>query len=422
MISRSFEKRLFPILPDIVGVFGTPFHIYDEEGIRQTGLMLKNLFSELNFQEYFAIKALPNPSILEIIKDIGFGFDCSSVPELILARNTGVHPDQIMFTSNNTSHDEFVSAVSDGGSIINFDDITLLDKIPGEFPELACFRYNPGSLRTGNSIIGNPSEAKYGVTHDQIIDAYRFAMKKGARRFGIHTMICSNELDYKYMVYTVQSLLELMQEITEALGITFEFVNMGGGIGIPYHPDETSVDMISMAREIKVLFNEFTTSSGYTPKLFLESGRYMTGPHGVLVTTVINQKHTYREYRGVDACMSSLMRPGIYGAYHHISVLDSMGIPRTQMKELVDVVGSLCENNDKFAVQRNLPRIVEGDLIVIHDTGAHGIALTSQYNGRMRPKELLLCSNGTVKLIGRAETIEDMFTRYNFVDKELSFV
>lgn len=410
-LSPSFKSRLYPSLPAIVAHYGTPFHIYDETGIRETGAAVRQAFSGVeSFREYYAVKALPNPKILAIMQDMGFGFDCSSTTELMLSRQLGGRGDDIMFTSNNTSLEEFLEAEKDGGCILNLDDITLIPKVPN-MPELICFRYNPGSRRTGNDIIGNPTEAKYGVSHDQIIDAYRQAMARGAKRFGLHTMLASNELHYSYMVQTAEMLLALVEEISSELNISFEFINIGGGLGIPYRPDQEPLDIEAMGREISGLFQAFKIRHGYMPALCMESGRYMTGPHGALVVQAINRKDIYRTYIGVDACMTALMRPALYGAYHHIEVL---GKETFQTAPPVDVVGSLCENNDKFAIQRELPPINEGDILVIHDSGAHGHAMGFNYNGKMRPKELLLASDSTVQLIRREETPEDYFATLNF--------
>jgi diaminopimelate decarboxylase len=409
----DYSRRLFPILPQIVNHFNTPFHIYDEIGIRRTGAALKQAFSTIDFfREYFAVKALPNPRVLEIMRDMQFGFDCSSIPELLLARQAGASGDEIMFTSNNTDSDEFKVAAGDGGCILNLDDISLVEKVP-QMPELICFRYNPGPRRTGNSIIGNPAEAKYGVAHHQLLDAYRLAKSRGAKRFGLHTMLASNELNYAYMVQTVQMLLDISQWVTTELDIRFEFINMGGGLGIPYRPDVSPFDLEALAREIARLFSAFKSRNGFVPGLFMESGRYMTGPHGALVVKAINRKEIYRTYVGVDACMSALMRPAMYGAYHHIDVLGKPVSGDTPTIE-VDVVGSLCENNDKFAIQRPLPPIAEGDLLIIHDTGAHGHAMGFNYNGKLRPKELLLRADGRVELIRRAESAEDYFATLKF--------
>jgi len=416
-ISKTFKDRLFPVLNQITSHFGTPFHIYDEVGIRETGKQLQDAFSGIDhFREYYAVKALPNPAILSIMQDIGFGFDCSSIAELILSREAGGRGEDIMYTSNNTSEAEFIAAAKDGGCILNLDDISLIPKVP-EMPELVCFRYNPGAKRTGNDIIGNPIEAKYGVSDEQISEAYRRAKERGASRFGIHTMLASNELNYEYMVQTTKMLLDLVAEISSELDITFEFINIGGGLGIPYHPDIEGLDLAAMGKEITALFKDFQQLHGYEPALYMESGRFITGPHGALVTTAINSKNIYRNYVGVDASMSSLMRPGIYGAYHHIDVL---GKDTKAQTEVVDVVGSLCENNDKFAIQRRLPKIQDGDTLIIHDTGAHGSAMGFNYNGNLRPKELLLAADGKIELIRRAERMEDYFATLDFEPDHLA--
>jgi diaminopimelate decarboxylase len=407
----DYRNRLFPRLSKITETFGTPFHIYDEVGIRQTGERLKQAFAKVKtFKEYFAVKALPNPRIMSIMRDMGFGFDCSSIAELLLSRQIGAQGEEIMYTSNNTTVSEFQAAFEQGGCILNLDDITLTEKVP-TMPDLVCFRYNPGPRRSGNSIIGNPAESKYGVSHHQIIDAYRVALDKGASRFGIHTMLASNELNYTYMVQTVQMLLEVAQRVSSELNIRFEFINMGGGLGIPYRPEDAEFDLETMGREISVHLDDFQRRNGYAPALYMESGRYMTGPHGVLVVQAINRKEIYRTYVGVDACMSALMRPAMYGAYHHIEVLGKTDVQETTD---VDVVGSLCENNDKFAIQRPLPAIENGDILIISDTGAHGHAMGFNYNGKLRPQELLLRSDGGVELIRRAETIEDYFATLKF--------
>ena len=416
-MSQACKDRLFPHLPAIVGHYGTPFHIYDEAGIRETGRRLQAAFADIPvFREYYAVKALPNPSILAIMQDMGFGFDCSSITELMLARQLGAAPEDIMFTSNNTSAEDFAAAASEGGCVLNLDDINLIDKVP-QMPELICFRYNPGRRRTGNNIIGKPEEAKYGVSHEQIIEAYRQAQSKGAKRFGLHTMLASNELHYSYMVQTAAMLLELVETIGKELNITFEFINIGGGLGIPYLPEHDPLNIEAMGEEITALFVDFQDRFGYCPALYMESGRYMTGPHGALVVQAINRKDIYRTYIGVDACMSALMRPALYGAYHHIEVL---GKDTSAGTEVVDVVGSLCENNDKFAVQRPLPKIVDGDILIIQDSGAHGHAMGFNYNGKMRPQELLLGRDGRVRMIRREERPEDYFATLSFEEKVLS--
>ncbi|PIE60499.1 MAG: diaminopimelate decarboxylase [Desulfobulbus propionicus] len=416
-VSNDFSSRLYPHLPAIVHRFGTPFHLYDEKGIRETGLRLQKAFADIKgFREFYAVKALPNPAILHIMLDLGFGFDCSSLTELMISREVGACGDDILFTSNNTSKEEFDAAAAGDGCILNLDDISLIDKVE-QMPELICFRYNPGGRRAGNDIIGNPLESKYGVSHEQITEAYRLARERGATRFGIHTMLASNELQYTYMVQTAEMLLELIEEIHQELGIVFEFINIGGGLGIPYTPEDEPIDLEAMGAEITTLFQAFQERNGYSPTLSMESGRFMTGPHGVLVVQAINRKDIYRTYIGVDACMSSLMRPGMYGAYHHIEVLGKSGQEGT---EVVDVVGSLCENNDKFAVQRTLPVVENGDLLLIHDTGAHGHAMGFNYNGQLRPQELLLKTDGTVERIRRKETPADYFATLSFAPKTLS--
>ncbi len=410
-MSQSFQDRLFPIAEDIAKHYGTPFHIYDEAGIRATGEELKKAFSGIEgFREYYAVKALPNPRILELVKELGFGFDCSSIPELIMSRQVGGTGEEIMFTSNNTTLEEFQAAAADGGCILNLDDISLIAKVP-EFPELVCFRYNPGPRRTGNIIIGNPVEAKYGITYEQVISAYKMALERGAKRFGLHTMVASNERDYTYIVETARMLLEIAALVEDELGIRFEFLNIGGGLGIPYNPEDNALDLDSMAREIIGLFEDFKSTHGYAPRMYMESGRWITGPHGALITRAINHKSIYRQYVGVDSCMSALMRPALYDAYHHVDVI---GKTDQENSEVYDIAGSLCENNDKFAIQRSLPPVHEGDLLAIHDTGAHGHAMGFQYNGRLRPKELLLRTDGSIELIRRAETNEDYFQTLDF--------
>ncbi len=411
-MSENFQGRLYPDLKEIAQHFGTPFHIYDEQGIKETGDRLLNAFKDFEgFREYFAVKALPNPAILSLMGSMGFGFDCSSIPELVLSRKAGARADDIIFSSNNTTLEEFEAALGNGGSIINLDDVTMIDKLP-QMPERICFRFNPGADRSGNDIIGNPAESKYGVTTAQIEDAYKKSMELGAKRFGLHTMLVSNELSREYIIQTGEMLLTLSEKISKSLGIKFEFINIGGGIGIPYKPEDPHFDLESLAAGIKDLYTKFQEKNGYTPRLMMECGRFMTGPHGVLVTTAINKKEIYRKYIGVDTCMAALMRPALYNAYHHIDVLGKMD--ESQATEVVDVVGSLCENNDKFAIQRPLPIIEDGDLLVIHDTGAHGHAMGFNYNGRLRPQELMLRSDGSVELIRREETIDDHFATLDF--------
>lgn len=410
-MSSDFRQRLFPFLPDIAAHFGTPFHLYDEAGIRATAAALLSAFAAFpGFKEFYAVKALPNPRILGLLHDMGFGFDCSSRAELVLARQVDACPDEIMFTSNNTSPAEFEAALADGGCILNLDDSAMLERLPA-LPHVLSFRYNPGLKRTGNAIIGNPVEAKFGMREDQLLDGYRGGRALGIQRFGLHSMVVSNERDYCSMVETTRMLLELADIIEREADIRLEFINIGGGLGIPYRPDDAPLDIDALGREAAALFETFRQAHGYAPRLTMESGRFVTGPHGVLVTRVLNRKETYRTYVGVDANMSALMRPGMYGAYHHI---DIVGATDDAPRETVDVVGALCENNDKFAIQRLLPKAAVGDLIAIHDTGAHGLAMGFQYNGRLRPQELLLRTDGSVERIRRAETLDDYFATLQF--------
>jgi diaminopimelate decarboxylase len=415
-MSASLSARLLPALPAIIEYFGTPFHIYDEAGILATGKRMKQALSDTEFREYFAVKALPNPAILVLMQQLGFGFDCSSLPEIALAQSVGAQGEDIVFTSNNTSRTELRAAV-DTGCILNLDDLSLTEKVP-DFPALVCFRYNPGEEHAGCDLMGRPVEAKFGLREDQLIEAYRQARARGAKRFGLHMMICSNALDDQIILNNLRLLLQVIERVREALGITFEFINLGGGIGIPYRPEENPFDIESLGSGIREVLDDFRRGhGGQAPKIFLESGRYITGPHGVLVTRVINRLSKWREYVGVDACMTALMRPALYAdAYHHITVLAATDSPQ----ELVDVVGSICENSDKFAIQRLLPTVAENDILIIHDTGAHGHAMGFNYNGRLRPKELLLRQDGSVELIRREEELErDYFATLRYEKRVL---
>ena len=418
-MSPAFEERLFPVLPDIVKYFGTPFHIFDERGIMETGVELRHAFRAFpGFQEFFAVKAAPAPAILKIIHKLGFGLDCSSPSELMLARQNGFSGIDIMLTSNNTSDELFKLAPQDAGCILNLDDVSMIDRVL-EFPLLICFRYNPGERRSGSQFIGNPIEAKFGIRHGKIIEAYKRAISLGATQFGLHTMIISNQLDYHYMVDTVSMLIEVMEMVSKALNIKFEFFNIGGGIGIPYRPEDKPFDMQALAKEARNLLQAFMNKYKYAPRLFMECGRYLTGPHGVLVARVINRMSKYREFVGIDtSTMSANPRPAIYeDAYHHVTILDKNGVPKEGTEEKVDIVGPLCENSDKFARDRLLPRVEIGDLMVQHDTGAHSLAMGGNYNGWLRPQQLLIRTDGTVELIKRAETIDDLFATNNFKPK-----
>ena len=406
-------RKAVPFTKDIIeriaGRYPTPFHIYDECAIRENARRFLKAFSwARGFREHFAVKALPNPFILKILKQEGIGSDCSSLPELLLSERAGITGEEIMFTSNDTPDYEFRKA-REMGAIINLDDIShiaSLEKTAG-IPELICLRYNPGPLRTGNAIIGNPMEAKYGFTRRQIFEGYRMLKSKGVRRFGLHAMVASNELNPQYFVETAVMLFELAVEISKTEGISIEFVNIGGGIGIPYRPEQEPVDLDAVSQGIRKAYESIVVPAGMHPlRLSMECGRMITGPYGYLVSRVLHHKNTYKRYAGLDACMANLMRPGMYGAYHHITVLGKENAACTQT---YDITGSLCENNDKFAIDRLLPEIEPGDLVVIHDTGAHGHAMGFNYNGKLRSAELLLRESGEAVRIRRAETVEDYF-------------
>lgn len=409
--SLPFNKEK---LEEIIRFHPTPFHIYDEKGIREFARKFNTAFSwNQGFKEYFAIKATPNPYLMKILRNEGFGIDCSSLTELELAGRLGMRGDEIIFTSNDTPAVEYRKA-RELNAIINLDDISHIDYLEEQagMPDTLCFRYNPGSLKEGNHIIGHPEEAKYGLTRLQILEAYRIAREKGVKRFGIHTMVASNELDPGYFVETAEILFGLILEISQKLDIHIDFANLGGGIGIPYRPDQEPVDLDYMSIGIRELYDKIIVANKLSPlKLNFESGRAITGPFGFLVTRVLHLKDTYKKFAGMDSCMVNLMRPALYGAYHHITVIGKEDSPG---KVLYDVTGSLCENNDKFAIDRLLPEVVPGDLMVIHDTGAHGHAMGFNYNGKLKSAELLLRENGEIMEIRRAETVNDYFSTLDF--------
>ena len=398
----------------IIEKYPTPFHIYDEKGMLKYARKFNEAFSwNEGFKEYYAIKAAPNPFLMKLLRKEGFGIDCSSMAELVLAERLGMRGNEIMFTSNDTPAYEFQKAV-ELGAIINLDDIKHIDYLETHagLPELVCFRYNPGALKDGNVIIGNPEESKYGFTREQLFEGYKQLSEKGVKRFGIHTMVASNELDPDYFVETAEIVFDLIVEVSKEFGIKFEFANLGGGIGIPYKSEHKPVDLQKVSDGIKDRYEKLIVANGLNPiKIFFESGRAITGPFGYLVSEVLHIKETYKKYAGLDSCMTNLMRPALYGAYHHITV---MGKENQSHKFLYDVTGSLCENNDKFAINRLLPEVDPGDIVVIHDTGAHGHSMGFNYNGKLKSAELLLRENGEVAQIRRAETLEDYFGTLDF--------
>ena len=404
-------------LVELTKKYPTPFYIYDEKGIRDNMKYFKGAFSIFpKFREYFAVKALPNPYILKILESEDCGADCSSLPELILSEKSSITGHRIMFTSNDTPAKEFQTAEK-LGAIINLDDIThipfLKDALGGKMPDTICFRYNPGPLKEGgNAIIGKPEEAKYGLTREQMIEGYKICKAEGVKHFGLHTMVASNELNPDFFVDTAKIVFELVLEVQKEVGVNIEFVDLGGGVGIPYRPGQKKVDLDYVAKNIRGLYDEMIVPAGLDPlEICFECGRPITGPYGWLVTKAIHQKHIYREYIGCDASMADLMRPGMYGAYHEVQVSGKENLPKDHV---YDVTGSLCENCDKFAVQRELPKIDDGDLLIIHDAGAHGRSMGFNYNGKLRAGELLLRTDGTVMQIRRPETIDDYFATLDF--------
>ncbi len=398
--------------------YPTPFHLYDEAGIRKNARELKEAFSwNKGYREYFAVKATPNPFLMDILKSYGCGYDCSSLTELMLSEAVGAEPGDIMFSSNDTPAEEFAYA-DKLGAIINLDDITHIDFLEetiGHIPETISCRYNPGGLfKITNDIMDNPGDAKYGMTTEQIFEAFRILKEKGAKEFGIHAFLASNTVTNEYYPMLAKVLFELAVKLRKETGAHIKFINLSGGIGIPYKPDQEANDIAVIGEGVRKVYEEVLTPAGMDDvAIYTELGRFMLGPYGCLVTKVIHEKHTHKEYIGVDACAANLMRPAIYGAYHHITVAGKEEEPCSHM---YDVTGSLCENCDKFAVDRMLPKIDIGDYLVIHDSGAHGFSMGYNYNGRLRSAEVLLKEDGSTELIRRAETPADYFATFDCFD------
>lgn len=415
------EKKPFVTLEqleEIKKTYPTPFYLYDEKGIRENAERLYRAFSwNKGFREYFAVKATPNPFVIDILKKQGCGVDCSSLTELMMARAMGYEGEKIMFSSNDTPAEEFRLA-DELGAIINLDDFThieFLEKTIGHIPETISCRYNPGGLfKISNDIMDNPGDSKYGMTTEQLFEAFRILKAKGARRFGIHAFLASNTVTNEYYPMLAKILFELAVKLKEETGADIRFINLSGGVGIPYRPDQEPNDIYAIGEGVKRVYEEVLVPAGMGDvSLCTELGRFMLAPYGCLVTTAIHEKHTYKEYIGVDACAVNLMRPAMYGAYHHITV---MGKENASCDHKYDVTGSLCENNDKFAIDRMLPKIDMGDILVIHDTGAHGFSMGYNYNGKLRSAELLLKEDGSVQMIRRAETPKDYFATFDFCD------
>ena len=413
------EKKPFATrekLEEIAKEYPTPFHLYDEKGIRENARALKEAFSwNPGFKEYFAVKATPNPFILKILQDMGCGTDCSSETELMLSKACGFTGHDIMFSSNDTPPEEFKMA-DELGAIINLDDFThiaCVEKVLDTFPETMSCRFNPGGLfRISNDIMDNPGDSKYGMTEKQLTEAFRILKDKGVKHFGIHAFLASNTVTNEYYPLLAKILFELAVRVKNAAGVHIAFINLSGGIGIPYRPDQEPNDIRVIGDGVRKVYEEVLVPAGMGDvAIFTELGRFMLGPYGALVTRAIHEKHTYKEYIGVDACAVNLMRPAMYGAYHHITV---MGKENAPCDHKYDVTGSLCENNDKFAVDRMLPEIQMGDLLFIHDTGAHGFSMGYNYNGKLRSAELLLQEDGSVRMIRRAETPKDYFATFDF--------
>lgn len=399
-------------LKALVKKYPTPFYLYDEKAIRENMREFTKAFSIFpSFREFYAVKACPNPYILKILAAEGCGADCSSLPELMLSKMSGIKGKKVMFTSNETPAEEYQYAFKEG-NIINLDDITHIEYLKkalgGKLPETMCCRYNPGPAKHGcNSIIGKPEEAKYGMTRGQILEAYKIMKAEGVKHFGLHTMVASNELNPDFFADTAKLVFELAAEIKEKDDVRIEFTDLGGGLGIPYRPGQKKVDYNEIAQKIRKLYDEIIVPAGLDPlEICWECGRPITGPYGWLVSTAIHEKHIYREYIALDSCMADLMRPGMYGAYHEVSVSGKENAPKDHV---YDVVGSLCENCDKFAIQRPLPEINIGDLVIIHDAGAHGRAMGFNYNGKLRAGEILMREDGSFVQIRRRETVDDLF-------------
>ncbi len=416
------EKKAFVTkekVEEIVKEFPTPFHIYDEKGIRENAKALKEAFAwNKGYKEYFAVKATPNPFLLKILKEYGCGCDCSSYTELMLSDAVGIRGNDIMFSSNDTPAQDFELAAKLGATI-NLDDIThidFLEKILGKLPERLSLRYNPGGVfKMSNGIMDNPGDAKYGLTTEQIFEAYGILKNKGVKEFGIHAFLASNTVTNEYYPMLAKQLFELAVEIKDKLGVKLSFINLSGGVGIAYRPDQEPNDIRVIGAGVKKVYEEVLVPAGLGDvAIYTEMGRFMMGPYGMLVTKAIHEKHTHKEYIGVDACAVNLMRPAMYGAYHHITVL---GKENEKCDHKYDVTGSLCENNDKFAIDRMLPEIEMGDYIAIHDTGAHGFSMGYNYNGKLRSAELLLHEDGSVQLIRRAETPADYFATFDCFDE-----
>lgn len=415
------EKKAFvtkEMIEEIVKTYPTPFHIYDEAGIRKNAQALKDAFSwNKGYKEFFAVKATPNPFLINILRDYGCGTDCSSMTELMLSKAMELPGEDIMFSSNDTPAEEFVYA-KEIGATINFDDFTHIayfEEVAGAFPETISCRYNPGGyFSISNSIMDNPGDAKYGFTTEQLFEGFKILKSKGVKHFGIHSFLASNTVTNDYYPTLARQLFELAVKLKEEVGVHIAFINLSGGVGIPYTPDQEPNDIRVIGEGVRKAYEEVLTPAGMDDvAIYTELGRFMMAPYGHLVTKAIHEKHTYKEYIGVDACAVNLMRPAMYGAYHHITVLGKENAP---CDHKYDVVGSLCENNDKFAIDRMLPEIEMGDYLAIHDTGAHGFAMGYNYNGKLKSAELLLKEDGSVQLIRRAETPKDYFATFDQFD------